>query len=381
GDTITEYNWRSSIDGQLSNGATFSTTTLLEGHHIIYFKVKDSEGTWSQEVSKSIDVSSQTSNIEHIYICTIFDTNKATYISLLKSLGASQEGDIWKYTNKSNNKDYIIHIVEDIESMRQALYTENAHIILQGHSNWGIGGVFATPEETATDTIYDIYYIDDDRIFNYSSPWVAVSVKGMIEYHSFPNWWPIFKDGTSGIMPFNFGDPQGDPPYNYYITYQVPGDPTFYKIRNLQRFPDSGKPAWYSSNGIPPEPANSSDQQYYITNPNASVDPNRLCGSRVCPPVHYGYKTIIFRKENEVEIEKLKYKRMLYDSCISANYYLDTFHHGLVFYTVTGSGGGGTAIYLKAYLEGKSDQEIWELMQAFQACYDYYDFNKRPSEQ
>jgi hypothetical protein len=182
-------------------------------------------------------------------------------------------------------------------------------------------------------------------------------------------------------MPFNYGDPQGDPPYNYYITYQVPGDPTYYKVRQLVRFPDSGKPAWYSPTGTPPDPANPGDQQYYITNPSASVDPNRLCGSQVCPPTHYGSKTIIFRKGNEVDIGKLKYKRMLYDACNTGNYYLDTFHHGLMFFTVIGSGGESTFIYLKAYLQGKTDQEIWKLMQDVHPAYDYYDFNKRPSEQ
>jgi hypothetical protein len=67
----------------------------------------------------------------------------------------------------------------------------------------------------------------------------------------YPFWWPIFKDRTYGIMPYVFNDPDEDPPYNYYITYQVPGDPKHYKVetvRNsgIERFSDSGKPAWYS---------------------------------------------------------------------------------------------------------------------------------------
>ncbi len=51
--SIADYSWRSSIDGQLSNLATFNTsdlpTGLSEGIHTIYFKVRDNEGTWSPE--------------------------------------------------------------------------------------------------------------------------------------------------------------------------------------------------------------------------------------------------------------------------------------------------------------------------------------------
>jgi parallel beta-helix repeat protein len=49
GGSITEYNWRSSRDGQLSTSRTFSTSTLSVGTHTIYFKVKDDEGDWSTE--------------------------------------------------------------------------------------------------------------------------------------------------------------------------------------------------------------------------------------------------------------------------------------------------------------------------------------------
>ena len=78
---------------------------------------------------------------------------------------------------------------------------------------------------------------------------------------AYPYWWPIFKDGTSGIMPYEFGDSRGNPPYNYYISYRRPGDSTWYKAETvrqgaIERFPDSGGPAWFSSNGSVPNPNN-----------------------------------------------------------------------------------------------------------------------------
>jgi hypothetical protein len=46
---IVAYNWASSIDGFLSDQASFSTSTLSLGEHTIYFKVQDNNGVWSEE--------------------------------------------------------------------------------------------------------------------------------------------------------------------------------------------------------------------------------------------------------------------------------------------------------------------------------------------
>jgi len=54
GDTIVEYNWRSSIDGFISSLPVFTKRTLSVGEHIIYFKVKDSNGSWSAEETYSL---------------------------------------------------------------------------------------------------------------------------------------------------------------------------------------------------------------------------------------------------------------------------------------------------------------------------------------
>jgi len=55
--TIDAYSWRSSRDGDLSNEATFETSSLTPGTHTIWFKVRDNSGTWSKEVSHSVVVS------------------------------------------------------------------------------------------------------------------------------------------------------------------------------------------------------------------------------------------------------------------------------------------------------------------------------------
>jgi lysophospholipase L1-like esterase len=508
--TITGYNWRSSIDGPLSSSASFSTSSLSNGNHTIYFKVQDDKEAWSQEVIRTISITDQTLTNEHIYIGIMFNAKKAEFISVLQNLGAQLDGDVWTYTNVNQGKSYFIHLVEDMETMKQALYTENSHIIMTAHSNYGLGGIFATQQETVSNTINDIYYVDDTRIWNYSSPWIGVSIKGMIESQKYPNWWPVFQDGAGAIMPYDFSDPLIDPPFNYYHTYRVPGDPELYKVEPVhnsarESFPASYRPAWFSPDGSPPDPDNPDHRQYYIINSNnhfesigrwlwsdakagyygyhycrikagagtsqtvwrfsipsdgnylvdawwpaassntqqAAYTVNHSSGSTTvvmnqqingakwnnlgtfyftagdysvvlsdsssaneviadavkvthagnpaiysatvdnayCPKTHYGNKPILFRKDLEIDIDNMKYSRMLFDACSTATYYLDTFHRGLMFMTVVSSNGNGTFKYLQEYLAGKSDEEIWASMQAVQPVYDYYDFTKRPSEQ
>ncbi|MCK4614958.1 MAG: hypothetical protein KAU14_09155, partial [Thermoplasmata archaeon] len=51
---IEDYSWSSSIDGLLSNKATFGRGGLSPGYHTILFKVQDNNGSWSEEVSSTI---------------------------------------------------------------------------------------------------------------------------------------------------------------------------------------------------------------------------------------------------------------------------------------------------------------------------------------
>ncbi len=55
--TIVSYQWRSSINGTLSNEQRFSTAALRVGTHTIYFKVQDSNG-WSDEDSATLIITS-----------------------------------------------------------------------------------------------------------------------------------------------------------------------------------------------------------------------------------------------------------------------------------------------------------------------------------
>jgi hypothetical protein len=50
------YNWRSSLDGDLSTEPSFKTSSLSQGTHTIWFKVQDDGGDWSNEILTTVIV-------------------------------------------------------------------------------------------------------------------------------------------------------------------------------------------------------------------------------------------------------------------------------------------------------------------------------------
>ena len=101
------------------------------------------------------------------------------------------------------------------------------------------------------------------------------------------------------------------------------------------------------------------------------------------PKSHYGAKTLLFRGPLEVPQEQMKYARMFYGGCDSAHYYTDTFNRGIFFFATNSAELSEVTMaeYLKTYVNGKSDYEIWQILQGIEPLYDYYDFRKPPSQQ
>ncbi|MGB5925350.1 MAG: hypothetical protein WBH01_04570 [Dehalococcoidia bacterium] len=62
--SVVAYNWRSSIDGQLSTSSSFtkSASELSVGTHTIYFKVRDDDGVWSTEATEDLDLVIEAAN-------------------------------------------------------------------------------------------------------------------------------------------------------------------------------------------------------------------------------------------------------------------------------------------------------------------------------
>ncbi len=53
---IISYNWVSDIDGNLSNNASFSSSSLSPGIHLINFSVKDNKNAWSDPDNASLEI-------------------------------------------------------------------------------------------------------------------------------------------------------------------------------------------------------------------------------------------------------------------------------------------------------------------------------------
>ncbi len=510
---ITGYSWRSSLDGTFDGSAAGLTkTNLSTGKHTIYFKVQDNSGNWSEEASTEVNIDPSMTSTEHIYISLGYSPSimKPDLEYFFKTIGATKSGQVWVYRN-AKGRTHFIHLIDDPIGFKRSLTTSNAHVIFVGHSNFGMGLVFSSEDEIAKKSVNDLRYMDDERMENYGSKIFRVNLQVVKKNHSFPLWWPTFKDGTSAIMPYNFNDPKGAPPYNYYLTYQVPGDSTYYKVETarasaLQRFPESGKPAWYSATGEAPDPSNLDHRKYFITNTASyvpdveiagnwaedldldssygktyhwsgpgsgenkfrfyftistpgnynvyswwpvlekntrsarytinnnsvnvvvyadqtikgkqwntlgqyyfqsgrywvSLDNNTPSGNviadairirsadltvskivdNICyPKTHYKGLVAISRRDLAISPDKFKYSRLFNLGCLTGICFIDAFNRGKVFYALTETSEMMVTVYLKYYLEGNTDAFIWQKMQAVRPGFDYYDFNKKPSEQ
>ncbi|KPA19460.1 Peptidase M23 domain protein, partial [Candidatus Magnetomorum sp. HK-1] len=102
GGNIQSYSWRSNIDNNLSSYASFSRK-LSVGTHSIYLKVKDDEGVWSTEVSKTVTVSKKTSPpTATILSISPNPANNETSISFSGSGNDPDGGNIQSYSWRSN---------------------------------------------------------------------------------------------------------------------------------------------------------------------------------------------------------------------------------------------------------------------------------------
>jgi len=256
-------------DGATSTQPSPTHQYAAAGNYDVSLTVTGDAGSDTERKNSFIQVVG--SNVENIYVAIGWGaTYTGTWQNLewdIDDIGAVEiDDDVWRYTNVAKGVTYFIRPIDTVAEFEDAIREPGAHIIYNGHSNYGYGlGFLTTGQQSAVDVF------DDPLISNVSTDFTAPSISGLMFTQAFPNWKPEYSWGESAIMPYDFGDPRGLPPYNYYATYTRPGDPTHYRIESadgsyIERFPDSGRPAWYSSNGAPPDPV--LNPEYFITNPD-----------------------------------------------------------------------------------------------------------------
>jgi hypothetical protein len=119
--TVVAYRWRSSIDGELSSKASFETSGLSEGEHIIYIKVQDNNGAWSEEAYSNLVVN--TGDVE--------PTGQIANAGI--SWGTDPDQIIFTWTVSDLNPDFEYWVYPDVG------FTENT------------GPFGSTPEDEASD--------------------------------------------------------------------------------------------------------------------------------------------------------------------------------------------------------------------------------------
>jgi len=129
GAYITAYEWRSDIDGPLSIQEDFTVpaSELSAGTHTIYFKVKDDEGEWSQEVTRTLTVQSGQQDVR-----TLILVNRQKLEVLY---GASEATQVMDKLNALAAHDNVNGLVVQVE---------NDAIVAAAYSAWD-----ADPTSTA----------------------------------------------------------------------------------------------------------------------------------------------------------------------------------------------------------------------------------------
>jgi PKD repeat protein len=277
---VTEWFWNFG-DEETSTEKNPSHEYADPGRYTVSLTVTNAYGSDTETKEYYIEVYSAT---ENIYVCHSYSGGgfmDSLVHDMVERIGGYENNGVWVYENPAKEVTYLIHDVWSVEAMEAALKEEGAHVLWYGHSNYGSGGVFATETEQLQQVKYNIYFADDDLMIHFSTDMADVSIDGLKYGQAYPNWEPIYKNGESAIAPYDFGDPRGVPPYNYYVTYTIPGDPTHYRVelsngRFIERFPWT-VPAWYSPDGSPPDPVE--NPEYFITNPAPEFNHCDLVGT------------------------------------------------------------------------------------------------------
>jgi PKD repeat protein len=267
-------------DGTTSTQANPSHTYTAANTYTVSLTVSNAGGS---DVVTKADYVETAINHENIYVCQIYSWN-GLFLSgmdeMLSRLPAVKKDTYWLYKNVAQDITYNIRYVTTSAGTAAALAEPNSHVILGGHANYGLAASFAVGDEFRLQRIDSVRYIDDDRFLKCGSEAVSVKIDGMQIGQAYPNWQPIYKDGTRGLMPYDFSE--GTPAYNYYITYHMPGDSNSYRVElmngsYIERFPDSSVPPWYSKSGAKPDPTG--NPQYFIINPEQYWSRGEVTGS------------------------------------------------------------------------------------------------------
>jgi len=154
GDSIVGYHWRSSMQGPLSTQASFSTTSLSPGSHVIFFKVQDSNGAWSPEKTRSITVTNPQNQAPIAHIQSISPQNPDFGEPVwFQGYGTDADGTIFSYKWVSSLDDVINTSLSFSTSLLSVGTHSISFFVMDNEGEWSEadhGVVTVTATSTAT---------------------------------------------------------------------------------------------------------------------------------------------------------------------------------------------------------------------------------------
>ncbi|WP_319506888.1 PGF-pre-PGF domain-containing protein [uncultured Methanolobus sp.] len=199
---IVAYNWTSSIDGHLSDSASFSTSNLFVGAHTICLSVQNSVGEWSDSVSSILIVDSHRPTVKTVFESQLGGLMNKVYVS--GNYAYVAQGQSLVVVNLSNTSELS-------EVGRMALPSEIQDIVIEDNYAYiadGESGLvivdIENPAEPLLTSILGIEYFADSS-FNFA---YSIDISGDYAY--------IAADGTIVVDISDPGSPKRIGGY-YYI--------------------------------------------------------------------------------------------------------------------------------------------------------------------
>ena len=156
---VTAYQWKSSIDGELSTVANFSVTGLGAGTHTISFRVQDNDGGWSGWDTAGLVVNS---NVPPVATIDSIIPSPARFVNedvTFSGTGSDSDDTIVAYEWKSS-RDGFLSNEEDFTTTGFSVGNHTISFRVQDNSGawseWDVAGLISLPNAPPVGTIDSI---------------------------------------------------------------------------------------------------------------------------------------------------------------------------------------------------------------------------------
>ena len=246
----------------------------------------------------------------------------------LSSTDAGKEGDTY-YLSEPNAKRYLsVEVGSSKAELDYALQRPGSYVGFTGHSNFGLGIVFAElPDHSHIEWVTSIA-----DFVNISSDLVGISYSYLVHTQAYPNLW--IPEEEIAVYPENYCTPIG-----------------------VQRFPNNDGVGVCETFG---EVQGTGYDRYHYNYQGYLGDPTRL----------------VVEGGNDDLVDPLRYHLLYYRSCNSGTYYSESFDRGVFFYTTADSIVGAQDVLVKGIHLGFDWDELKTHMNMRQNNNDYYDFTQ-----